>query len=174
MRGGGAVDDAFGLARRACDLRAPAHEAERAAFGEELSAEGAAAFFGDDVDDAAHGVRAVERGAGAAEDFDSARVCDGEVGEEAGGVALRRGRVAEALAVNEDGRILTAQAARLDGGERAGAAELLHAQAGHGAQSVRDRRLVAVFHLAPAYDREGLRYFVNGLRRVSGCDDDFG
>ena len=64
-------------------MRAPAHEAEAAAFGEELPAEGAAALVRDDVDDAAHGVRPVERGAGAAKDFDASRVCDGEVGEEA-------------------------------------------------------------------------------------------
>ena len=78
------------------------------------------------------------------------------------------------MAVNEDGGVLAAQAARLDRGERAGAAELLHAQARHGAQGVSDGRLVALFHLASGDDRDGLRHFVNRLRRVGGCDDDFG
>ena len=136
--------------------------------------ERAAALVRDDVDDAAHGVRAVERRAGAAQDFDAARVRHGEVGEEARRVALRRRRVAEAQSVNEQGRVLAPQAARLDRGERAGAAELLHAQARHGSQRTGDCRLVSVFEFAATDDRDGLRDLVNGLRRVRRGDDDLG
>ena len=68
--------------------------------------EGAAAGVGNEVDDAAGGVAAVDGGAGAAEHFDALRAEEGEILQERCGVALRGAGIAEAEAVDGDGGVL--------------------------------------------------------------------
>ncbi len=97
------------------------------------------------VDDAPQGVTAVERRTRTAHHFHPLGAHQEEVLQERRGVALRGGCVTEAQAVHGDGGILRAQSARENSGQGARSSHLLHAQAGHGLQSLPER----CFHARP-------------------------
>ena len=136
-----------------------------------LPARAAAAFIGDDVNDASDGVGAVQRGPGAAQDFDAIDVGHEHVFDQAGGVGLRGCGVAEAHPVDQHCGILIAQAADADGGESTGSAELLNAQAGGGAQGFRKKEFVAAFDVVVVDHGEGFGDFIGGLRSAGRGDD---
>ncbi len=130
------------------------------------------ALAGHDVDGAADGVGAVERRRRAAQHLDAIEVDDAEVRPEARDVALRRGGVAEAQAVDEHGRAIRPQPADAHPTELAGAAGVAHLDAGREPDDVGDRRRVAGGDLVGVDHADGLRRLQRRLRQARRGDDD--
>ena len=86
--------------------------------------------IGDHVDHASDGVGAIERRSGAAHHFDAVGIGEEQVFDQARSVRLSGGGVAQTQAIHQHSGVFIAKPAHLNGGERAGAAELLYTHAG--------------------------------------------
>ncbi len=104
--------------------------AERAALRAQRRGEGALAAAGDDVDDAAHGVGAVEAAHGAADHLDALDVLGGKIGE----IELAVGGVVGLDAVDQHQRLVALGAADAHLREIAEAAAAVDGDAGQAAQ----------------------------------------
>ena len=130
-----------------------------------------AALAGDDVDGPADRVGAVERRRRSAQHLDAIEVDDAEVREEAGDVALRRRRVAEPHAIDQDRRGIRAQAADAERAELAGTAGVAHLDAGRQAHHVGERHGVARRDLLRVDHADRFRRLERRLRQPRGGDD---
>ena len=99
---------------------------------------------GDDIDDAANSVRAVERGLFAAQDFDFDDVFCAQAAEIKGAV----GRVRDFNAVNDDDDLVGFGPAQTDLSEGPRAAALTDGEAGNSAEEVGDDALVSVVYFS--------------------------
>ena len=105
--------------------------AQRAALGAHRHAQGALPAAGDDVDDAAHGIGAVEAAHGPADHLDALDVLGRQVGE----IELAVGGVVGLDAVDQDQRVVALGAADAHLGEVAEAAAAADGDAGQAAQA---------------------------------------
>src|SRR5579875_709888 len=103
---------------------------EHAALQIHIAMKRAATLVGNHIDDTAYRIRSIERRTGALHNFDTAGVRKPKVAYERTGIGLGCGNVAQLHAINENGGIVSTQAAHLDRGIRAGPAGLHHAHSG--------------------------------------------
>ena len=156
----------------ACNLGAPTEKTERTSFSQQAAARTPAAFIGEDVHNASDSVRAIERRTRAPQHFEPVDVCDDQIAKQSRPVALRRSYIAQPLTVNEDGRVLVSEAARLERSERPGAAELLIAQSCGRSQCFGNGELVTCLNLLPADCANRFGNLLSSLGAACGCDDD--
>ena len=117
----------------------------RAELGEGLAVHRALAGLGHHVDDAADRLAAVHGAHRTAHDLDAVEVLGEEMGEV--GRAVGRRGIVDGDAVDQHQHMVGIGAADEDRGLRAGAARLLHRDAGHGLQHLAGRPQLAPLHL---------------------------
>ena len=164
----GVVDPAVAARDRALRLLG----AEAAGLDRDVGARRSAAALGDDVDDAAHRVRPVQRRLRAAQDLDALDV--GEDERRKIELAPGRRRVVDADAVDQDERMAGFAAAQAHGLDLPGAAVLGDGQARRAAQEVADVAHARLLDLLGRDDRDGAAGALDRLRRPARGDDDVG
>ena len=158
--------------RAAVDRATRAEAAHRPGLDLRVTAERAAARGGDDVDDTADGIAAIERRARAAQHLDAIGGDEVDVRHERGHVALNRRGVAEAQAVDEHRGRVGPQAANAHLRQLAGPAVVANLDAGCEAHDLGQRRLVTIRDLLLVDDAHRLRRLTEQLRATGAGDDD--
>jgi hypothetical protein len=153
-------------------MRRHSAESKPAGLGADVSGWPAGAARGDQVHRASNRVRSVQRRARSAKHFDPVEIGDEELTDKRGRVALWRRRVTEADAIDQERRILLAQAAQFHRRERAESPELLNGDSRHSAQCVADGKLIPCRDLCRVDNRDGFRHLRRCLKMTGARNDD--
>ena len=155
---------------RAADAGRLVEGAERAAFDARGRLGRPGAGLGDDVDDAADRVRAIEPALRAAQDLDAVDVGGEELREIER--AVGRARIADIDAVDEHLGMIGVGAAHEDRGHAARTAGLHDIQAGHVLQHLGQGALLLSLDLVAGDDRDAAAELIFGRRHARRAGDD--
>ena len=166
-----AVDEAV-VGEAAADPGDSAQHAESSALGPQFSVRASSSLGRGDIHHPAHGMRAVQRGSRAPNEFDPLGTHEIHVRVERRCVSLGAGRIPKAQAIYQHGCVMVTQAPRLHGGEAAGTAQLPDADPWDHPQGLPESELVPVGNLARADGVQRLRDLAPSQRRARRGHDD--
>ena len=171
MRDAATVNQAVQRQKSAADARQAAGRAQSAAVDRNFAVRTAAARRRLYIEHSADRVRPVKRRPRTAQELQAVRIDRHEILKERNGAAVRIRGVAEAQAVDQNGRVPIAQAAGLNRRQTSGAAQLPHAHARYVAHGLGNGKLPPSVDLVGRNDARRLGAFPSRLGRAGRGDE---